>query len=278
MRLQMTKRLWTPALLAMAALAVAGCNKDNKAATPAVGTKPPVATVNGTPIPAEIVDLLAQGQFNKKPEEITKEQRKQIIDQLVDLYAAAGEAEKEKLADDPEVHATLEFQRLNGLASALVRKYMKGKTPTDADLKAEYERQISAMPKLEYHARHILVKDEDTAKDVIAQLGKGAKFEDLAKKYSIDGSKAQGGDLNWFTPDRMVKPFSEALEKLKKGEYTKEPVKSDFGWHVIKLEDTRPNNPPPFDSVKDRLGPSLQQRMVREYVETLRKQAVVQGL
>jgi peptidyl-prolyl cis-trans isomerase C len=273
----MTMRLRTLALIAIAALTLAACNKGGEAPKPAA-EKPPVATVNGKPIPAALFAVVVQGQANKKPEDLTAEQRKQMLDQLVDLYVAAQEAEKQNLAADPEVAARLEFQRLNTLASGLVQKQMKGKTPTEPELRAEYDRQLTQMPKLEYHARHILVKEEQQARDAIAALDKGAKFEDLAKKISIDGSKAQGGDLSWFTPDRMVKPFAEALEKLKKGEYTKEPVKSDFGWHVIRLEDTRPNNPPPFETVKDRLAPMVQQRQLREYIEGLRKAASIQGL
>ena len=281
----MSKRLWTVAFIAIAALTLGACNKDGAATKPAATTatataavEPPAATVNGQLIPASVFAVVVQGQFQKKPSEITPEQRKAVLDQLIDLYVAAQAAEKEGLAKDPEVVARVDFQKANALASALVQKYMKDKTPTDAQLKAEYEKQIAAMPKLEYHARHILVKEEAQAKDAIAQLNKGAKFEDLAKKMSIDGSKAQGGDLSWFTPERMVKPFSEALEKLKKGEYTKEPVKSEFGWHVIRLEDTRPANAPTFDSVKDRLGPMVQQRLLREYIESLRKAATILGL
>ena len=272
----MTTRLWTPAFIAVAALTLAGCNKGAEA--PKVATEPPVATVNGKPIPAQIFDVVVQGQLNKKPADLTPEQKKQVTDQLVDLYVAAQEADKENLAADPDIAARIDFQRMNALAAALVQKHIKASKPTDEELKAEYERQIAAMPKLEYHARHILVKEEQQAKDAITQLNKGAKFDELAKKISVDGSKAQGGDLSWFPPDRMVKPFSEALVKLQKGEYTKEPVKSEFGWHVILLEDTRPNNPPPFDTVKDRLAPMVQQRQLREYIEGLRKQATIQGL
>jgi peptidyl-prolyl cis-trans isomerase C len=271
----MIKKLGIPALVAIAAMNVAACNKDGDAAK---AVDKPVATVNGKAIPQSVFDVVAQGQTNKKPEELTAEQRKQVLDQLVDLYVVAQQAEKEKLGTDSEVTARLEFQRLNTLASALVQKQMKGKTPSEAEVRAEYDRTIAQLPKLEYHARHILVKEEKEAQDAIAALKKGAKFEDLAKKISIDGSKAQGGDLSWFTPDHMVKPFAEALEQLKKGEYTQTPVKSEFGWHVILLEDTRPNNPPAFETVKDRVAPMVQQRQLKEYVEGLRKTATVTGL
>jgi peptidyl-prolyl cis-trans isomerase C len=275
----MTTRLRTVALAATAALSLAACQKAANTTAPSTPTaEPPVGTVNGKPISAAIFNVVVQGQLNKKPSELTTEQRKQVLEQLVELYVAAQQAEKENVAADPEIGPRIELQDMNALAGALVQKHIKNEKPTDEQLKTEYERWIAQLPKTEYHARHILVKEEVQAKDVIAQLGKGAKFEDLAKKVSVDGSKSQGGDLNWFTPDRMVKPFSEAVEKLKKGEYTKEPVKSEFGWHVIRLEDSRATTPPPFDSIKDRLAPMVQQRQVKDYIESLRKSATIQGL
>ncbi len=277
----MSTTLRTAALAATAALALAACNKagnSTPAATPAAAVEPPVATVNGEPITAAVFNVVVQSQFNKKAAEITPEQRKQTLEQLIEMYVAAQQAKKENLSDDPDMGPRIQLQYMNALAGALVQKHIKSDKPNDEQLKAEYDKWVAQLPKTEYHARHILVKDEAVAKDAIAQIGKGAKFEDLAKKLSVDGSKAQGGDLGWFTPDRMVKPFSEAVEKLKKGEYTKEPVKSEFGYHVIRLEDSRPTTPPPFDSIKDRLAPMVQQREVREYIESLRKSATIQGL
>ena len=273
----MIVRKWIPALVAIAALGLAACNQAGKTPDkPKVEQKPPVATVNGTPISAVAFGLWAQAQANKKPEELTPEQRKQALDGVINLYVAAQEADKQNVAGDPDVAARLELERMNVLASSLFQQYVKGKTPTDADLKAEYDRQVAGMPKLEYHAHHILVATEELARDAIAKLGKGAKFEELAKKISTDGSKTQGGELPWFAPGQMVKPFSDAAQKLSKGEYTKEPVKSEFGWHVIRLDDTRPVTPPPYDTVKDRLGPMVQQRLVRDYIDGLRKAAKVE--
>jgi peptidyl-prolyl cis-trans isomerase C len=273
----MIKRIFTPALVALAALALAACNQAGKTSDgKKAAAKPPVATINGQPVSADAYALWVQSQLQKKPEEITPDQHKQTIDAIVNLYVTAAEAEKQNIAAEPEVAARIELERKNTLANALFSKYVKDKTPTDVELHAEYDKQIASMPKQEYHARHILVKEEAQAKDVIVQLGKGAKFEELAKKLSVDGSKAQGGDLPWFAPGQMVKPFSDAVEKLNRGEYTKEPVKSDFGWHVIRLEDTRPLTPPAFDTVKDRLGPMVQQRVVREYIENLRKTAKIE--
>jgi peptidyl-prolyl cis-trans isomerase C len=275
---------WTLALAAVAALGLAGCNqagktpakKDDKAAATTAEQKPPVATVNGKPIPYEAFALWVQTQVQKKPEELTPEQRKQAVDAIVNLYVTGQEAEKQGIGKDGETAARLELERYNVLANALFQGKAKSIAPTDADLKAEYDKQVASMPKTEYKARHILVPTEDAAKQAIAQIQKGAKFEDVAKKASTDGSKDQGGDLGWFAPGQMVKPFSEAVEKLQKGQMTQAPVKTDFGWHVIRLDDTRPVAPPPFDAVKDRLGPMVQQRQLREYVEGLRKAAKVE--
>jgi len=271
----MTTRIWIAALAA-SALGLAACNQKAGPATPA-STKPPVATVNGKPISAEAFAVWAQAQTNKKADDLGPEQRKQVLDSLENLVISAQEAERQNIAADPEVAARIELDRQNLLAASMFQKYIKDKPTTDTDLKAEYDRQVAGMPKQEFHASHILVKEEAQAKDIVAQLGKGAKFDALAKKFSIDpGSNKNGGDLSWFTADKMVKPFSDAVAKLSKGEYTKEPVQTQFGWHVIRLEDTRPVSPPPFEQVKDRLGQFVQQRMVHDYIDTLRKTAKIE--
>ena len=272
----MTTRIWTPALLAVAAIGLMACNQAKKAVDKPVG-KPPVATVNGKAISAEAFAVWAQAQASKKVEELTPEQKKQLLEGLEGLYLSGQEADKQNVGAEPEVAARIELDRLNLLASTLFQNYTKTKTPTEQDLKAEYDRQIAGMPKQEFKASHILVKDEQEAKSVIGQLAKGAKFEMLAKKLSTDeGSKKLGGDLSWFTPDKMVKPFSEAVQQLKKGEYTKAPVQTQFGWHVIRLDDTRPLTPPPYETVKDRLGAIVQQRLVRDYIDALRKSAKIE--
>lgn len=279
----MNARRWTLALAAVAALGLAGCNqagdgakKDDKAAAEKSEQKPPVATVNGKPISAEAFALWTQTQVQKKPEELTPEQRKQALDALVNLYVTGQEAEKQGVAKEGETAARLELERYNVLANSLFQSKAKAINPTEQDLKAEYDKQVATMPKTEYKARHILVAEEQAAKDAIAQIQKGAKFEDVAKKISTDGSKDQGGDLGWFAPAQMVKPFSDAVEKLQKGQMTETPVKTDFGWHVIRLDDTRPVEPPPYDAVKDRLGPMVQQRQLREYIDGLRTAAKVE--
>jgi peptidyl-prolyl cis-trans isomerase C len=143
-------------------------------------------------------------------------------------------------------------------------------------LHAEYETALAALDKTEYHARHILVANKDQADDVLKKLKGGAKFEDLAKSQSIDGSKTNGGDLGWFTLARMVKPFGDAVKGLKKGEITQQPVQTQFGWHVIQLEDTRDVTPPPFEQVKAQLTNAWIRKKLQEYVAELKKNAKIE--
>ena len=273
----MMTRNWMPAVLALSALGVAACKHDGAAAPDAAAAKPPVATVNGKPISAEAFEVWVQAQTSKKPSELPPDQKKQLLESLEGLYVSGLEAEKQNVGANPEVAARLELDRLNLLATTLFQNYAKGKTPTDADLKAEYDRQIASMPKEEFHARHILLKDEAQAKDVIAQLGKGAKFEDLAQKLSTDeGSKKQGGDLNWFTSDKMVKPFSDAVAQLNKGEYTKTPVQTQFGFHVIRLDDVRDAQMPKLEDIKPQITQQLGQQKLQKYQEDLRAKAKIE--
>ena len=275
----MTTRIWIPALVAVSAIGLAACNQKAGPGTPAAAPKPPVATVNGKAISAEAYGVWAQAQTqgHKKADDLTPDERKQALEGIENLYISAQEAERQNIAADPEVAARIELDRMNLLAAAMFQKYIKEKTATEADLKAEYERQIAGMPKQEFRASHILVKEEAQAKDVVAQLGKGAKFDALAKKYSVDpGSNKNGGDLNWFTPEKMVKPFSEAVSKLAKGEYTKEPVKTRFGYHIIMLDDTRPVQFPPYEQVKDKVQQQLLAQARDKKIEELRAAAKVE--
>ena len=156
---------------------------------------------------------------------------------------------------------------------------MKANPVTDAEIKAEYDSKVAGENGTEYKARHILVKTEAEAKKLIAELDKGADFAKLANKHSLDAKESQnGGDLGWFVAGQMVAPFSEAVAKLEKGKYTKTPVQTQFGWHVILREDSRAQTPPSLESVKEQLMPYLQRKKVQTMVETLRKQAKVEIL
>jgi peptidyl-prolyl cis-trans isomerase C len=218
-----------------------------------------------------------KGLLQGKQQELTPEQRNQVLDEMISMQLMAAQAEKDGLDKDLETAAQLEVLRIRVLADAASQKILKGQDPTDAQLHAEYETAIASMDKTEYHARHILVATKDQADQIIKKLKGGAKFEDLAKAQSLDtGSKANGGDLGWFTTSRMVKPFADAVKALKKGEVTPEPVQTQYGWHVIQLEDTREAAPPPFDQVKAQLTSSLARKKLQAYVEDLKKNAKIE--
>jgi peptidyl-prolyl cis-trans isomerase C len=237
----------------------------------------PVATVNGVPISREMFDYYVKNMTGGKPiGELNSEQRSELLDNLVRGEVVAQQAVKEGLENTPDVASLLAFSRLQILEQAAATHYLADKKPSDADLKAEYDAQVAAMPKTQYHARHILVSSQDAAQKIIDQLKKGGKFEDLAKKDSLDSSKEQGGDLGWFSPSNMVKPFADAVVGLKKGEYTQTPVQSQYGWHVIQLIDTRETPVPPLDQVKDRVAQIVENKKFRAYQDELMKTAKVE--
>ncbi len=264
---------------AAATVAVAGCNKQGGAGgAPGADSKSgPVATVNGTQISREFYDSYVKAiAGGKAPADLTAEQREQALDNLVRARVISDQATKDGADKDTEVATKLELARLSVLQEAAFEKYLKDKKPTDAELKAEYDSQVAGMPKTEYHARHVLVATEAFAQKIVDELDKGGKFADIAKRDSMDSSKDSGGDLGWFTPDRMVKPFADAVATLKPGEYTKKPIQTQYGWHVIKLEETRPVAAPPFDQVKDRLLQIVQSKKIKAYSDELLKAAKVE--
>jgi peptidyl-prolyl cis-trans isomerase C len=266
-------------LLLAGALALAACQKPDAAATSTANAptadNPAIATVNGQPITKSFFDFYLRGVTGKEPGEVPAEQREAALDNLIRAKVIASKAEADGLAKVHDTAALIELQRLNVLQNATREKYLADKKATDQELRSEYETQVAALPRLEYHARHILVATEDFAKKLVSQLEKGAKFEDIAKRESMDGSKEQGGDLQWFTPDRMVKPFADAVVALKPGEYTHTPVQTQFGWHIIKLEETRDLQAPAFDQVKQRLEEMVQGKKFKAYSDELLKTAKV---
>jgi peptidyl-prolyl cis-trans isomerase C len=276
----MKKMKRTGILLAMMAplLTLAACNPSKDAATADTASKGAVvATVNGKPISQRTVDLVArQGAHSGRPD--TPESRQAIVDQLALQMVMAEEAIKKGLDKTPEVADQIEAIRQSVLANAYVQDYMKSHPVTDDMLKAEYDRIKATISGSEYKASHILVEKESEAKDIIARLKKDpGAFAKLAKDKSKDpGSKAQGGDLGWFDTSRMVPEFGAAVSKLEKGKFTAEPVKTQFGYHVILLEDARPVEAPPLEEVKAPLSQQLQQQNVMKQIETLKASAKIE--
>ena len=274
---------WAAASIVAAIAVLTACNKNQPttaAAPPAVADKPmpaPVAVVNGTPITRTEYDIYVKSLLQGKQQELTPEQKAQVLDELINMELLSTIGDKDGLEKDPDVAAQLKILHMRVLADAESQKFLKGQEPTDTDLHAEYETAIASMDKTEYHARHILVATKDQADDVIKKLKGGAKFDELAKTQSTDGSKTNGGDLGWFSLSRMVKPFGDAVKTLKKGEYTQQPVQTQFGWHVIKLEDTREVTAPPFDQVKPQITNALIRKKLQAYVADLKKNANIEN-
>jgi peptidyl-prolyl cis-trans isomerase C len=274
---------WTRiATVAVIAIGLTACGQGQQtppaaAEKPAANTPPPVATVDGKALSHTEYDIYLKSLLRGRPAaDLTTEQKGQVLDEMINMQLLAAQGVKEGVEKDPDVAAQLNVVRMRVLADAESAKYLKDKEPTDAELHTEFDTAVAAMDKTEYHARHILVASKEAAEAAIKKIKGGAKFEDVAKAESTDSSKANGGDLGWFTLTRMAKPFGDAVKGLKKGEMTAAPVQTQFGWHVIKLEDTRETAPPPFDQVKQQVTNGVVQKKLQAYVETLKKTAKIE--
>jgi peptidyl-prolyl cis-trans isomerase C len=264
--------------LALVAIALAACQP--KTATDAVvaDTSPTVATVNGVPITRGFYEFYIKGITGKTSADLTPQMRATALDNLIRGKVVGDEAAKEGIDKTADTGYTMQLARMQVLEQAVQDKYLKDRPPTEQELRAEYETQVGQMPKLEYHTRNILVATEPFAEKAIARLEKGEKFEDVAKSLSMDPSKSNGGDVPFTTPERMPPPYAAAVIALKPGEYTRKPVQTQFGWHVIQLIETRDLTPPPYDQVKQRLEQVVQQKKFRKYMDELMTQAKVEKL
>jgi peptidyl-prolyl cis-trans isomerase C len=234
-----------------------------------------VAVVNGKPVPSSRVEMLAN-QLAKSGRPVTDDVRAQIKEEVIVREIFMQEAQKRGLSASEDVKAQMELARQTILIRELFADFQKKNPVSDAELKAEYDKFVAANSGKEYKARHILVEKEDEAKDIVARLKKGEKFDELAKKLSKDpGSGAKGGDLDWANASSYVAEFSQAMIKLEKGQLTQEPVKSQFGWHVIQLDDTRDAKLPPFEELKPQISQQKTQEKLATFQEDLRKAAKV---
>ncbi len=259
-------------------LALGACNPAKQAQpADAASTSPAAATVNGVAISQRTVDLFAkQGAASGRPD--TPETRKALIEQVALQMVVAEEAAKKGLDKNPEVADQISMMKQSVLANAYVQDFIKNNPVSDEALKAEYERIKATVTGTEYKARHILVEKESEARDIIARLNKDpGAFEKLATEKSKDpGSAARGGDLGWVDLGRMVPEFSAALSQLEKGKFSDEPVKTRFGYHVIRLDDSKPIEAPPLDEVKAQLSQQLQQQAVKKQLDTLKAAAKIE--
>jgi peptidyl-prolyl cis-trans isomerase C len=232
--------------------------------------------VNGVTIPSARIDLVTQAQV-AQGHSPGPDLDRNVRDNLVALEVVTQQAVRNGLDKDPATQAQIDLAREQILARALQAQFAKNNPIKDDVLKAEYDRMKAELGNTEYLVEHILVAKEDDAKNIIADLKKGGDFEKIAKDKSIDtGSRDKGGKLDWSTPVNFDKSFSDAMVKLKKGEYTDMPVKTPFGWHVIRLIDTRPLEAPPFNDVKERIRQAKEQEAFSKMVQDLRAKAKVE--
>jgi len=235
-----------------------------------------VAIVNGKAVPKTRLDSLAQ-QVAKSGKPVTPEMQAQLRDEVIAREVFMQEAEKQGLSTSEDFKAQMELARQTIMIRALFADYQKKNPVTDADMKAEYDKFATANGGKEYKAKHILVEKEADAKAIIASLKKGAKFEDIAKKQSKDpGSGANGGDLDWSNPSSYVPEFSEALLKLNKGQLAETPVKSQFGYHVIRVDDIRTAQLPDFQQLKPQIAQQMEQQKLVAFQQSLRDRAKIE--
>ena len=235
-----------------------------------------VAIVNGKAVPTARVDVLAQ-QMAASGRPVDEATRAQLKEEVILREIFMQEAQRRGIAASPEYRTQMELARQTILIRALFADWQKKNPVTDAEIKAEYDKFVSANAGKEYRARHILVETEDQAKAIIETLKGGAKFEDLAREKSRDpGSAANGGDLDWANAASYVAEFSEAMVKLGKGQTTEDPVRSQFGWHIIRVDDVRQAQLPALAEVSEQIAQQLQQQKMAEYQRSLREKAKVQ--
>ncbi|MGH8500256.1 MAG: peptidylprolyl isomerase, partial [Methylococcales bacterium] len=265
-----------PVIAVLSAFILSGCELpktgENKAG---LGAKPPegtvAATVNGQPITEETIKLIAEANRNPNLS------REKIIENLVNQELLAQDALSKHLESKPGIAEKLNYVQRQILSQAAVQDFVATSPISDADIQKEYEQTYASTEQKNYQARHILTDTEDKANEVIQKLKDGGSFDALAKEYSTDPStRNKGGDLGWFSPDHMVKPFAEAVAALADGDYNLVPVKTQFGWHVILREGSRAQIPPVLESVKAKIQHQLQQDAIEKHLETLKASAKVE--
>lgn len=266
-------------LAAATFMALAACSPDQggDAASGGPGPLGPgvVATVNDIPVPESLFRFYALNGLQKTAEELTEDERDGIIEDLIRMRLLADAAEERGLPDERTIAAELELQRLQLVARAAAARYLDENPARESELRVLYEENLPRLMSNQYKARHILVNTENEARDVIGELDGGGDFAELAREHSTGPTGPSGGDLGWFSADSMVEPFADAVRAMEDGSYSAEPVRTQFGWHVIMLEETREQQPPGLDAVRDELRRAVEQQKLEDYVNSLREAAVI---
>jgi len=227
-------------------------------------------TVNGIDIDSSVIDVYIESRTQKPANQLTREERDSLIAEISDVYLLTSQPGVEDLMSDARVQAQLEVQKRGLMAQVVVTDFMIRNQATDEEILSAYAKQIEFAPSSDFKARHILVESQSAAIDIVSQLDSGADFIELAKSSSTGPSGPNGGDLGWFSPNQMVKEFSDAVAELENGSYTKTPVQTQFGWHVILREESRASEPPTLDSVREVIEQRIEQEKLQDYLTELR--------
>ncbi len=261
--------------LILCALMVAGTAAAEDAKEPQIG-EVIIATVNGTPYSLDLFRLFYLERLQQAQGENSPALQEQAFNEFMSLVVASQESARRELEKDPEVAIAVELQRMKILSNAALVAMGEELEPTEEELKKAYEEVKANASQTEYKARHILVKDEEEAKKLIEKLDGGTDFGDLAREHSLGPTGKNGGELDWFDAAQMVAPFSETVAAMEVGSYTKVPVQTQFGWHVIELQDTRKAEPPTFDDAKPQLIVLLKRQALSDKLAGMRDSAMVE--
>ncbi len=234
-----------------------------------------VARIDGIPIQATLFNYYARARTQKDVELLADEEYDGLLQELVEFRLLTRAAETQGLSDQEELAAQLEIYRLQTLSRIMLSNYIEENPTSEAELQLAYQQNLSQLSGPQFKARHILVDEEDEAREIIEELQQGADFQELARTRSTGPSGPNSGDLGWFTPDSMVAPFADAASSMEVGTFTVEPVETRFGWHVILLEDSVDQQPPGLDAVRDEMTRLVEQEKIREYVYSLQQSAEI---
>ena len=233
----------------------------------------PIATINGTTVDSTVLAVYAESRAQRPLSEIPEEDQITLTGELVDLYILSTQPGSANLRDDPRIAAQIELQERAIVAQAYAANFLAVNSASDEEIAAEYALQAAETPSSQFKARHILVPTQGEAIDLIAKLDAGSDFATLATDASTGPSAKDGGSLPWFSPSQMVKPFSDAVAALEDGKYTSAPVQTEFGWHVILREESRVNEAPPLESIREDIRQNVAQKKFQAHLDTLRAKA-----
>lgn len=252
-------RLTSPGLLACALFGVQAATAET------------IFTVNGVDVDSAVVDVYFASRLGGQDAPASPEQRQVLMQELRDIYLLTTHGDARSIELEPEIAAQIELQKRGIVAQTVAARFFESVEITEEELLAEYNEQVRLAPPLQFKARHILVESQGEAIEIINQLDSGSDFAELAREKSIGPTGPNGGDLDWFSPNTMVAPFSAAVQSLEDGQYSKEPVQTQFGWHVILREDSRESTPPTFEASRQNIEASVRNQKFQAYVESLRE-------